>query len=82
MAFAASNCASAPETVIEKFVAQTEQARRFQPDDRNAALHVRQQRIERAPRLDLGFVDQPRGKKRAPATQAGDLPLTALVCTV
>ncbi len=66
---AASASVSAPGQHGFEFVAQGEQTGRLQPDDRQAALDVRPQRRDGAPRLRPGLVDQPGGEERAAAAQ-------------
>src|SRR3546814_5450735 len=43
---------------VDELVAQREQAGRLQPHHGNPRLHIGPQRVERAPHLDTGLVDQ------------------------
>src|SRR5437773_1855406 len=52
-----------------EFVAEAEQARGLEPDDRRAALDPGRERLQRATRLCLGFLDQPGREERPPAAQ-------------
>src|SRR5207302_10340538 len=52
-----------------KFVAEAEQARGLEPDDRRAALDPGLERLERATRLRLGLLDEPRLKEGPAAAQ-------------
>src|SRR3981189_48527 len=53
-----------------KFIAEAEQARGLEPDDCRAAVNPGLERLQRATRLRLGFLDQP-GREERPAAAQG-----------
>ncbi len=57
------------ETHHQELVAQRQQARRLEADDRRAALDVRRERGDDAPRLALRLVDEARGEVGPAAAQ-------------